>query len=168
MTKRYLHRFWAAGGGDGGRRQQWAAARARLGWPSVLLFPFGTLAEGSAAAITEALRSDTVHVIFFGAAGATLLAAFCGVYSWAMARHLPRRRLVLQNSSGDSHSDAEGEEVEKAPSEPKKKGNDEGRLRDELRRAVSSPKHWFAPGREWAAATKGSMRGAGIIRPRKG
>ena len=139
----------AAGGGDGGRRHQRAAARARIGWPSVLLFPFGTLAEGSAAAITEALRSDTLHVIFFGAVGVTLLAAFCGVYSWAMARHLPRRRLVLQNSGSDSDSDAEGEDAEKAPAE-----NYEGGLRDELRRAVSSPKHWFAPGREWAAATK--------------
>ena len=58
------------------RARALGAVRDRLGWPSVLIFPISTLAEGTAASIVSSFRSPHWYQNFLGAVGCAFFVLF--------------------------------------------------------------------------------------------
>eukprot|EP00744_Colponema_vietnamica_P007770 GILI01011138.1.p1 GENE.GILI01011138.1~~GILI01011138.1.p1 ORF type:complete len:980 (+),score=45.12 GILI01011138.1:106-2940(+) len=72
------------------------AALSEIGWPSLLVMPFGTLAEGIGVAVVMSGRKGKTLGIAIGLLGAVITAVFTGSWVWILFSVIPRRKLMLE------------------------------------------------------------------------
>eukprot|EP00744_Colponema_vietnamica_P007299 GILI01010520.1.p1 GENE.GILI01010520.1~~GILI01010520.1.p1 ORF type:complete len:651 (+),score=73.58 GILI01010520.1:61-2013(+) len=68
-----------------------------IGWPSLLVMPFSSLAEGTGLSVVRSLMSGEPLGIFAGLAGLAALSAFVGMWVWVLLKIIPHQKLKLEH-----------------------------------------------------------------------